>query len=107
MDSGAANSFLQDSTLKDMPMKPPEGAERDKVWTTSEGREVGMDGQRQVKFIPDEGEKRSMNMLSSSAVSKSLGAVFEMCDQGSGVLFTKKGGDNVQGPRMGNWRRRW
>ena len=102
IDSGASSSCLQNDKAKDMPIKPAVGTQAERVWTTADEAEVRMGGNKHVKFLTDEGEKRAMNMLASKGVSKSLGAVSEMCDNGSTVAFTKFGGA-VFKDRGGAW----
>ena len=91
VDSGSAAFVMPTSWLPGLPVQESPGSKRGQKFVGATGRTVANDGQKELKFLTDDGKGRRFKMQCGD-VNKCLGSVGGITDAENFVIFHRNGG---------------
>ena len=96
MDSGSSVFVMPSGWLSMFDLEESEGSRRKQTYQAAAkgSAPIPNEGQRTVKFLTKQGEKRKM-VCQVAGVNKILASVGQICDGGNEVLFRQDGGDII------------
>ena len=94
MDSGCSVFVMPSDWTEIFDLEESEGSRRGQTFqaASKDSKPIKNEGQRTVKFVTKDGEKRKM-VCQVAAVNKILASVGQICDGGNEVLFRHDGGE--------------
>ena len=94
MDSGSSVFVIPSGWLTMFPAEESEGSRKRQTYTAAakDGKPIINEGQKTIKFITDEGQKKKM-VCQIAKVNKILASIAAICDKHNEVVFRKDGGE--------------
>ena len=96
MDSGSSVFVMPSNWLSMFALEPSPGSVSEQTYqaTAKGSAPIKNEGQRTVKFVTRDGQKRKM-VCQVAAVNKILASIGQICDGGNEVLFRHDGGEVI------------
>ena len=95
IDSGAAESVIPPSCLPQYPTRPSEGSKAGLNYVSAGGGRLANLGEKHITFATSEAQGRRM-MFQVAPVTKPLGSVRRIVEQGNKVVFGDEGGSYIE-----------